>query len=261
MGGMLPSLFLSHGAPTLPLDDCPAREFLKGLGAKLPRPRAVLAISPHWETGAPTLNRVALNETIHDFYGFPDELYRLRYPAPGSAALAEQAARALALAGFVPKLDNERGLDHGAWVPLMLMYPHADIPVVELSIQTPLGPDHHLKLGRALAPLRQQDVLIAGTGSFTHNLRAMDRRRLDAPEPPWSQGFSDWIHAAITNGRTRDLIAYRRLAPYAVQAHPEEDHFLPLFAALGAGGEGAKPERLHKSATFGSLRMDCYAFG
>src|SRR5262249_8370460 len=123
MGDMLPSLFLSHGAPTLPFDDCPAREFLKGLGSQLPRPRAVLAISAHWETDTPVLNRVAVNETIHDFYGFPDELYRLQYRAPGSAGLAEQAARALALAGYGPKLDNSRGLDHGAWVPLMLMYP------------------------------------------------------------------------------------------------------------------------------------------
>ena len=261
MGVMLPSLFLSHGAPTLPFDDCPAREFLKSLGAQLPRPRAILAISAHWETDAPTLNRVALNETIHDFSGFPDELYRLRYPAPGSAALAEQAARALAGAGFGPKLDNSRGLDHGAWVPLMLMYPDADLQVVQLSIQTPLGPEHHLKLGRALAPLRGQDVLIAATGSFTHNLRAMDRSRLDAPEPAWSQQFSEWIHTALIQRRTKDLLAYRRLAPNAVQAHPREEHFLPLFAGLGAGGEGAKPERLHKSTTFGSLRMDCYAFG
>src|SRR3954468_2452455 len=122
---MLPSLFLSHGAPTLPLDDCPAREFLKSLGTQLPRPRAVLAISAHWETDTPFLNRVAINETIHDFYGFPEALYRLEYPAPGSAALAEQAAKTLASAGFSPKLDNARGLDHGAWVPLMLMYPEA----------------------------------------------------------------------------------------------------------------------------------------
>ena len=260
MGDMLPSLFLSHGAPTLPFDDCPAREFLKGLGAQMPRPRAVLAISAHWETDTPMLNRVPLNETIHDFYGFPEELYRLQYRAPGSAGLAEQAARALALAGFGPKLDNARGLDHGAWVPLMLMYPDADIPVVQLSIQTPLGPEHHFKLGRALAPLRQQDVLIAATGSFTHNLRAMDRSRIDAPEPAWSQQFSEWIHTALMQRRTRDLFAYRRLAPNAVQAHPRDEHFLPLFAGLGAGGDSAKPERLHKSTTFGSLRMDCYAF-
>ncbi|HEX3484482.1 MAG TPA: class III extradiol ring-cleavage dioxygenase [Micropepsaceae bacterium] len=258
---MLPTLFISHGAPTLPLDDCPARDFLKSLGAKLPRPRAVLAISAHWDNATPTVNRVAVNETIHDFYGFPDALYRMQYPAPGSGALAGRTLELLAHAGFATATDKTRGLDHGAWVPLMLMYPQADVPIVQLSIQSPLGPAHHFKLGRALAALRKEDVLVIGTGSFTHNLRALDRRQMDGLEPAWSVAFSDWIHAALTEGRTADLLSYRTLAPHAVQAHPTDDHFLPLFAALGAGGEGAKPERLHKSATFGSLRMDDYAFG
>ncbi|HXJ02990.1 MAG TPA: class III extradiol ring-cleavage dioxygenase, partial [Micropepsaceae bacterium] len=138
--------------------------------------------------------------------------------------------------------------------------PKADVPVVQLSIQSPLGPEHHLRLGRALAHLRAEDVLVMATGSFTHNLRALDRRRLEGPEPQWSVEFGDWIHAALTDGRTADLLAYRTKAPHAVQAHPTDDHFLPLFAGLGAGGEGAKAERLHRSATFGSLRMDTYAF-
>ena len=257
---MLPGLFISHGAPTLPLDDCPAREFLKTLGAQLPRPRAVLAISAHWDNAAPTVNRVAMNETIHDFHGFPEALYRMQYPAPGSPALATRTMELLAAAGFASDVDETRGLDHGAWVPLMLMYPSADVPVVQLSIQSPLGPEHHLKLGRAVAALRNEDVLVVGTGSFTHNLRALDRRRLDGPEPQWSVEFCDWVHAALTEGRIADLLAYRALAPHAVQAHPTDDHFLPLFAGLGAGGEGAKAEGLHRSATFGSLRMDTYAF-
>jgi 4,5-DOPA dioxygenase extradiol len=258
---MLPSLFISHGAPTLPLDDCPARDFLKGLGAQLPRPRAVLAISAHWDNATPTVNRVAVNETIHDFYGFPDALYRMQYPAPGSGVLAGRVLELLAAAGFGTATDKTRGLDHGAWVPLMLMYPDADVPVVQLSIQSPLGPAHHFKLGRAVSALRTEDVLVIGTGSFTHNLRALDRRQMDGPEPAWSAAFGDWVHAALIEGRTADLLSYRTLAPHAVQAHPTDDHFMPLFAALGAGGEGAKAERLHKSATFGSLRMDDYAFG
>jgi 4,5-DOPA dioxygenase extradiol len=258
---MLPSLFVSHGAPTLPLDDCPARDFLKSLGEILPRPRAVLVASAHWDNAAPTVNRVAVNDTIHDFYGFPEALYRMRYPAPGSDALAERTLEMLAGAGFAKTgADEARGLDHGAWVPLMLMYPNADIPVVQLSIQSPLGPEHHVRLGRALTQLRAEDVLVICTGSFTHNLRTMARGQLDAPEPEWTREFSDWIHAAILDRRLSDLIAYRWLAPHAVQAHPTDDHFLPLFVALGAGGEGAKPERLHRSTTFGSLRMDAYAF-
>jgi 4,5-DOPA dioxygenase extradiol len=257
---MIPSLFLSHGAPTLPLDACPAREFLKGLGATLPRPRAVLVVSAHWETQAPTVNHVAVNDTIYDFSGFPPALYQMRYPAPGSSALAERTVDLLNAAGFAPRIDAARGLDHGAWVPLMLIYPGADIPVVQLSIQSALGPEHHYRLGRALAALRTEDVLVAGTGSFTHNLRTMARGQLDAPEPAWSREFSDWIDAGLTEGRISDLLAYRRLAPHAAQAHPTDEHFLPLFVGLGAGGEGAKAERLHRSTTFGSLRMDAYAF-
>jgi 4,5-DOPA dioxygenase extradiol len=257
---MLPSLFLSHGAPTLPLDDCLAREFLRALGATLPRPRAILVVSAHWDSQAPTVNRVTVNDTIHDFYGFPEALYEMHYPAPGSRALAERTVELLAAAGFGAGTDEARGLDHGAWVPLMLMYPSADIPVVQLSIQSRLGPEHHLRLGRAVAALRNEDVLVIGTGSYTHNLRTMVRGQLAAAEPQWCREFSDWIHASLIEGRIADLLAYRRLAPHAVQAHPTEDHFLPLFTGLGAGGEGTTAERLHKSTTFGSLRMDAYAF-
>ena len=257
---MLPSLFLSHGAPTLPLDDCPARDFLKSLGGTLPRPQAILAISAHWETQAPAVNRVAVNDTIHDFSGFLEALYRMRYPAPGSRALSERTGELLKAAGFACAADESRGLDHGAWVPRMLIYPDAGIPVVQLSIQSALGPEHHFRLGRALNALKSEDVLVVATGSFTHNLRTMARGQLDAPEPAWCSEFSDWIHMGLTEGRISDLLDYRRLAPHAVQAHPTDEHFLPLFAGLGAGGEGAKATRLHRSTTFGSLRMDAYAF-
>ena len=256
---MLPVIFVSHGAPTMPLDDCPARDFLKSLGKSLPRPRAVLAISPHWETAAPELNRVARNETIHDYYGFPEALYRLEYPAPGSASLADRVKDALDTAGIAATTEPARGLDHGAWVPLMLMYPEADIPVVQLSIQTEQGPAHHVKLGRALSALRD-DVLVLGTGGLTHNLRLLARGQVDAPAPKWADDFAEWVHDALISGRTSDLIDYRKRAPNAAVAHPSEDHFMPLFAALGAGGEGARAERMHKSTTYGSLRMDAYAF-
>jgi len=257
---MLPAVFVSHGAPTLALDASPARDFLRELGGKLGKPRAILAISAHWETSSPTVNSVAVNPTIHDFYGFPEALYQMEYPAPGSPALAERTRGLLAQAGFETGKDQERGLDHGAWVPLMLMYPEAEVPVVQLSIQTELGPEHQLKVGRALAPLREDDVLVIGTGSMTHNLRTMVRGHVNAPEAPWARDFAEWIHGALAEGRTGDLLAYRRKAPNALLSHPEEDHFLPLFSALGAGGEGAHAERLHSSATFGTLRMDAYAF-
>ncbi|HYM18290.1 MAG TPA: class III extradiol ring-cleavage dioxygenase [Micropepsaceae bacterium] len=257
---MLPAIFVSHGAPTLALDASPAREFLKELGGKVPKPRAILAISAHWETSSPSVNSVATNSTIHDFYGFPEALYRIEYPAPGSPALAERTRALLAEAGFEATTDRERGLDHGAWVPLMLMYPEADVPVVQLSIQTERGPEHQLRIGQALAPLREADVLVVGSGSMTHNLCTMARGQVGAPEAPWARDFAEWIHGTLTAGRVGDLLDYRRLAPHGAFAHPTEDHFLPLVAALGAGGEPPHAERLHASTTFGTLRMDAYAF-
>ncbi len=258
---MLPTLFISHGSPMLALTDVPARDFLAGLGAVLPRPRAVLVASAHWETAQPEVNAVAVNETIHDFYGFPQALFAMRYPAPGSAPLAERVAGLLAGAGVACEVDRQRGLDHGAWVPLSLIYPAHDIPVVQLSVQTRLGPDHHLRLGRALTALAAEDVLVIGSGSFTHDLRRFRGQSADAPEAADVTEFAAWFDAALTAGRTDDLLAYRRLAPHAVQEHPTEEHLLPIFVALGAAGDGASAERLHASTNYGILRMDAYAFG
>ena len=227
---MLPTLFVSHGAPTLPLTECPARDFI-----------------------------VAVNETIHDFYGFPEALYRIRYPAPGSPQLATRVIGSLEANGLHVSADNHRGLDHGAWVPLLLMYPEHDIPTVQLSIQSRLGPAHHIRLGQAIAGLRE-DVLIMCTGSFTHNLRLMDRSGVNAPEPQWVGDFSDYMDAALVGRRREDLLNYRQLAPFAARAHPEDDHFMPLFVAVGAGGDNPRPRRLHSSTTYGTLRMDSYAF-
>jgi 4,5-DOPA dioxygenase extradiol len=249
---MFPAIFVSHGSPTLPFDDVPARDFLRGLGAKLGTPKAVLVASAHWDTPAPALNAVERNATIHDFYGFPKPLYELRYEAPGAPALAERAAALLDGAS----LDTERGLDHGAWVPLMLMYPGADIPVLQLSVQSRMGAAHHIALGRALAPLREEGVLVLGSGGFVHNLRTIDWN--GGPEPEWSRAFAQWTHEKLVARDEAALADYRRRAPQAAEAHPTEEHFMPLFVAYGAGG--AKVERLHTSATFGSLRMDAYSF-
>jgi 4,5-DOPA dioxygenase extradiol len=256
----LPSLFLSHGAPTLPLTETPARTFLAGLGAQLPRPKAILVISAHWETEGPAVNAVAVNETIHDFHGFPRPLYAMRYPAPGAAELAAQVAALLRASSVDCDIDTRRGLDHGAWVPLLLMYPDADIPVLQLSVQPDLGAAHHLRVGRALQALQDDGVLIIGSGSMTHDLSEFRGHGLDDPAPAWVTGFADWCHDALTSGRTDDLLNYRELAPFARKNHPSEEHFLPLFGALGAAGTDAVAERLHASATFAILRMDVYAF-
>jgi 4,5-DOPA dioxygenase extradiol len=254
----LPALFVSHGAPTLPFDDVPARDFLMGLGAQIARPRAILCVSAHWDTNAPDLNIVARNTTIHDFHGFPEQLYRIRYDAPGAPDLGRQVAALLGAQGLPAERDAERGLDHGAWVPLMLMYPQADIPTLQLSVQSRLDPAHHIALGRALAPLRDAGVLVIGSGGFVHNLRQLDWHGSGAAEPVWSASFAEWMHTALTERREADLANYRSLAPEAARAHPTEEHLMPLFVAYGAGGTDVT--RLHRSVTYGSLRMDAYAF-
>jgi 4,5-DOPA dioxygenase extradiol len=261
---MLPSLFVSHGAPTFPLTDAPARGFLEGLAADLvERPRAILMISAHWEAARPSVTTRAVNATIHDFFGFPEALYRLSYPAPGSAWLADRVVELVGQAGESVARDPERGLDHGAWVPLRLIYPQADIPVVQLSLAAGKGPVDHVRLGRMLEPLRSEGVLVIGSGSFTHDLSSFREyyNALHAPAPAWVDAFADWMARALEEGRIDDLIAYRARAPQARRNHPTEEHLLPLFVALGAGGEAGPARHLHLSTTHGILRMDAFAFG
>ncbi len=258
---MLPALFLSHGSPMMALEPSPARNFLSQLGRTLGRPKAILVASAHWETERPELNAVAVNDTIHDFYGFPPALHAMLYPAPGAPELAERAAVLLDQSGLAAALDRERGLDHGAWVPLTLMYPAHDVPVLQLSLQSWLGPAHHLQLGQAIAALRAEEVLIIGSGSFTHNLGRLRRGAPDVPPPADIVAFADWVNDALVQDRTDELLAYRSRAPYAALQHPTEEHLLPLFVALGAAGEHAAAKRLHASTSYGALRMDAYAFG
>jgi 4,5-DOPA dioxygenase extradiol len=257
---MFPTLFVSHGSPMLALTDSPARTFLQHLGPTLGRPRAILVASAHWETRTPLASAPAHNPTIHDFRGFPAALYQLQYPAPGDPDLAARVTALLDTAGLHAATDPVRGLDHGAWVPLMLMYPDHDIPVIQLSVQPDLGPAHHLKLGHAIEKLRAENILVIGSGSFTHDLSRFRGQALDAPETPDVAAFADWFDRALTEGRTEDLLAYRRLAPHAAEEHPTEEHLLPIYVALGAAGPGAKAERLHSSTNYAILRMDAYAF-
>jgi 4,5-DOPA dioxygenase extradiol len=256
---MLPALFVSHGSPNLIGEDTPAREFLAGLGASLGRPSAIVVASAHWETAVPELTAAAQPETIHDFYGFPEPLYRLRYPAPGNPGLAAWAAALLEGAGIQAATEARRGLDHGAWSPLLLMYPKADIPVVELSVQHGQSPAHHIAVGRALAPLRHDNVLLMGSGGTVHNLRMLERGRPGDPVA-WARDFDEWLDTQLGEGDDAALAAYRREAPGAVQAHPRDEHLLPVFVAYGAGGPGARGRRIHDSFTYGSLSMAAFLF-
>lgn len=259
---MLPAIFVSHGSPMLALEQAEARDFLKRLPSLLPeRPKAILMISAHWERLRPAVNAPAIHETIYDFGGFPAELYEIQYPAPGSADLANRVASLLSSGGLPTDIDTRRGLDHGAWAPLSVAWPDADIPVVQLSVQTRLGPEHHYRLGQLLAPLREEGVLIIGSGSFTHDLASFRTSggRIDAPEPEWVHAFAEWMISALKDRRIDDLMNYRTRAPEAAHNHPTEEHLLPLYVALGAGADWV--EHLHQSTTYGILRMDAFAFG
>lgn len=256
---MIAPIFVSHGSPTLIFDDVPARDFLVQLGKALPRPKAILVASAHWETPAPCITASPAPPTIHDFGGFPDVMYQQQYPAPGDPALAARVKALLDGAGIAATLDPARGLDHGAWVPLKLAWPEANIPVLQLSLQTHLGPAHHLRLGEALRPLAEEGVLILGSGSLTHDLRSVSWRGPNE-EPEWVRSFGDWVNTALAEGRVDDLVNYRALAPNAARNHPTEEHFLPLFVALGAAGKGTQMARLHTSVTFSVLRMDAFEF-
>ena len=257
---MMPVLFLSHGAPSLPLEAGETGAAWRQLGVQLPKPSAILVISAHWETRIPTVSRAIQPETIHDFSGFPEELYRLQYPAPGAPQMAEAAAQTLQGAGIPVQLDDTHGLDHGAWVPLSIMFPQADIPVAQLSLQPEQDPDWHLALGRALRPLREQGVLIVGSGAITHNLRAIFRHPPGEPAPEWVTEFRDWIAARLKEGDLDALCAYRTRAPHAVQNHPTDEHLLPLFVVLGAASKVDDARHLNRVMTFGLLAMDAWLF-
>ena len=257
----LPALFVSHGAPTLILEDVPARTFLKDLGRQYGNAGSVLCISAHWNLPGVRVTSVENPETIHDFYGFPQELYTIRYPAHGNPALAGKVARILVDQGIPCETDTVRGLDHGAWVPLKLMFPSADIPVVQLSIQRNLDPAFHVALGMALAGLRDEGVLILGSGGAVHPLGDPTASLGEgAPTEPWAVEFNDWLTDAVTRGDRDRLIGYRALAPHAQRAHPYPDHYMPLLAAMGAAGPGARGTVIHHSWDLGDLGMDAYAF-
>ena len=256
---MLPSLFVSHGAPTILVEDSPAHRFLAEFASELPRPEAVIVVSAHWERPTAAVTGAARPATIHDFGNFGPELARFRYAAPGAPDLAARIAAALTAAGIAVEVDPERGLDHGAWVPMALLYPGADVPVLQVSVDPEGGPSWHLALGRALAPFRDRAMLLA-SGNLTHNLYELSWRDADAPMLAWAEAFASWMSQALAEGREQDLLDYRRLAPFAVRNHPTEEHLLPLFAAMGAAGPGARGRRIHASHSFGTLAMDAYRF-
>lgn len=256
-----PSLFVPHGAPTFALRPGAAGAAIGALARSLPLPRAIVIVSAHWDTAEPTVGFAERPETIHDFWGFPEELYTIRYPATGCREAAEEVIGAIRNAGLPVEADASRGLDHGAWVPLRLMFPDADVPVIPLSIQSRGGPEQAWRLGRALAPLSSRGILVIASGNITHNLADYQfAARNGGRVPDYVREFPDWIAARLAAGDTPSLLDYRRLRPDGAQAHPSDEHLLPLFVALGAGGENATVNRFHAGIDDYVIAMDAYAF-
>lgn len=264
MNSPAPVLFVSHGAPTFALEPGQLGPALTALGQRQHAARAVLVVSPHWQTRelAVTLSRQP--ETVHDFGGFPPAMYRLRYPVPDPLPFASKAMQTLACAGLRVAGDDHRGLDHGAWVPLMHLLPAgadgvAPLPVFQVSLPVHYGPAEAWRLGRALSALRDEGVLIVGSGSMTHNLREVQWG--DAAPAPYVAEFSRWVEDAVARGDDDAVIAYRQHAPHAARAHPTEEHFLPLLVALGARRHDDAFISLAADTTHGVLSMSTFGWG
>lgn len=261
----LPALFISHGSPDTVVAKSEAATWLRQMAADLPRPRAIVVASAHFEvSGGVVVSADPDPETIHDFGGFAPELYAMQYPAPGEPELAGRIAGDLQKAGFVARVADKRGFDHGVWVPLKLAYPDADIPVVSVSVDPNKGPEHHFRLGQALASLGSEGVLVIGSGSFTHNLgeafKLLRKGTRVAEVPAWVESFTGWMNERLAASDVAALLDYRRAAPHAVENHPTDEHLLPLYVAMGAAGEHGTARLVHDSAEFGVLAMTMWRF-
>ncbi len=265
----LPSLFLSHGSPMTALQPGPATAFMSRLGplidATFGRPRAIVVISAHSLTPEPALFAAAQHDTVHDFSGFPPELYALRYDVAGAPALAQRVAGFMAAAGLPIQVLDKGGLDHGIWTPLRFAWPQADIPVLPLAFPPDWSPARLFALGQALAPLADEGVLVLGSGSITHNLRLLFGSRtmppLESPEIEPSRAFRSWMAERGAAADWAALHDYRAQAPHGRDMHPTDEHLLPFYVAAGVGGAERSARRIHSSVTYGCLGMDGYAFG
>lgn len=254
-------LFVPHGAPTFALNPGAAGAAMSDVAQKLAAPRAIVVLSPHWETRIPTVGVATKLETIHDFYGFPQALYRIQYPATGCPEVAQEVATALRAAHFEVALDPQHGLDHGAWQPLRQMFPDADVPIVPLSMQAHEGPAHAYRIGQALAPLAAKNIWVVASGNITHNLRDWQVAASSGGQTPaYVQRFADWVQEKLNAHDVATLVDYRQHSAEGRQAHPSEDHLLPLFVALGAAGTDVRAQAFYRGVSDYVIAMDGYAF-
>lgn len=257
----LPSLYISHGSPMTALQPGLVGQRLAELARDLPRPHAIVLATAHWLAHEPQVSGAAQPATVHDFGGFPPALYQMQYPAAGDPALAARVLDRLNAAGLQARIDPQHGLDHGVWVPLRMLYPQADIPVIPLSIQPRRGPSHHFEMGRALASLREENILVIGSGSITHNLHDWRAGYGEGREAPYVRPFIEWVEHALERNDIPALLDYRRQAPQAERAHPTDEHLLPLYFAMGAAGSDTLgATRIDAGIDMGMLAMDIYRF-
>lgn len=255
---MMPSLFLAHGAPSIVLEEHGYTDFLKRAAQAMPTPKAIVVFTAHWEDRIQQISSVSQYETIHDFYGFNPKLYEQTYPANGSSELANDIAVLFGDQHIDCELDTKRGLDHGSWSVLKLLYPNADIPVVQLSVNPALGSAQQYAIGKALAPLKEQGVLIIGSGGTVHNLREVNFHANETEA--WANQFEEWLGEVLTNWSLDDLFTYESKAPYAAAAVPRAEHFIPLLLAMGAGDQDKQAALLHKSFQYGTLSLTAWQF-
>jgi 4,5-DOPA dioxygenase extradiol len=260
---MLPSFFIAHGAPLLAIEDNEYTQFLNELGQSLPKPRAIVLFSAHWESSTQQVSDVDEFETIYDFGGFPEALYRIKYPAKGSKEISKEIEELFTKLDIPFDVDTKRGLDHGAWVVLRMLYPNADIPVISMSVNPNLTPEEQYKIGKSLAGLREKDVLIIGSGGTVHNLRALKMAGDTGEIDQWAIEFEDWLAQHVNNWDVESLFSYDSLAPNANLAVPPygNEHFVPIFYAMGAADKEKTAKLIHRSFRYGNLSHSVWQFG
>ncbi|NHC41239.1 dioxygenase [Bacillus sp. MM2020_1] len=258
---MLPSFFIAHGAPLLAVENNEYTQFLNQLGQTLPRPKAIILFSAHWESSIQKVSDVDTYDTIYDFGGFDPELYRIKYPAQGNQQISKEIKDLFTENGVSFDVETKRGLDHGAWVVLRLLYPNADIPVISMSVNQNLKPEEQYKIGKSLSALRANDILIIASGGTVHNLRAV--KWADNEVDQWALEFDDWLAHHLNNWDLDSLFKYDSLAPNAEYAVPRygKEHFIPIFYALGAADNSQKAALLHRSFRYGNLSHSVWQFG
>jgi 4,5-DOPA dioxygenase extradiol len=255
---MISTLFICHGSPTIAIEDNEYTKFLKELGENI-NPKAIVIFTAHWESDITTISSIDRNyDMIYDFGGFPEELYSIRYPAKGSTKIASKLHFALENHGIKSNMDTVRGLDHGTWVILRHMYPEANIPVIQVSVNPMLSPENQYEIGQAIQDLSKEDILVIGSGATVHNLWSINWEAKD-PEA-WAVEFDNWLIDKIQSKDLDSLFNYRNLAPHAKRAVPREEHLVPLFITMGSGIGGNKSNLLYRSYDLGTLSYICFQF-